>query len=160
MNGIQDEPGPDWPEVTIYTDGACQNNPGPGGWAAVLSFKHHSKELSGCEPLTTNNRMEMTAAVSALEALKRPCRVTLYSDSKYLIQGITTWVWNWQKKGWKTSGTKGGTQKDVLNRDLWEKLVKLVKEHQVTWEWVRGHAGHTENEQCDRLAKTAIGNCK
>jgi len=138
------------PKVTIYSDGSCEPNPGPGGWAALLRFEGHEKELSGSDPQTTNNRMELTAAVEALKALKRPCRVMLYTDSEYLKRGITEWLPRWQARNWRR---KGG---ELANVDLWQALAEAVQAHQIEWRWVRGHAGHTENERVDRLAKQAI----
>ena len=140
---------PDAPltQVEIYTDGACKGNPGPGGWGAVIRSGGHEKELSGGEPLTTNNRMEMMAALRALEALKRPCRVVLYTDSNYLKDGITKWVHGWQRNGWKTAD-----RKPVKNVEIWQALLEAAAPHQVDWRWVKGHAGHPENERADRLA--------
>ncbi len=140
----------DLPEVEIFTDGACKGNPGPGGWGAVLRFGTVEKEISGGEALTTNNRMEMMAAVEALDTLKRPCRVTLYTDSKYVMDGITKWVFGWQKNGWKTAD-----RKPVKNAEIWQALLKAAARHQVTWKWVKGHAGHPENERADQLACAA-----
>jgi ribonuclease HI len=137
--------------VYVFTDGACRGNPGPGGWGAVLRFGETERELFGAEPQTTNNRMEMTAAIRALEALKRPCRVELLTDSQYVKQGITTWLSGWKRRGWRSSN--GGP---VKNRDLWEELDALARRHQVEWFWVRGHTGHPENERADRLANRAI----
>lgn len=135
-------------EVQLFTDGACSGNPGPGGWGAILRYKGQEKELSGGEPMTTNNRMELLAAIEGLSALKQPCRVTLTSDSKYLVDAITKgWVYGWQKKGWKKSDNS-----PALNVDLWERLLPLLKYHEVEFVWVKGHAGHPENERCDRLA--------
>ncbi len=142
---------PDLPRVTIYTDGSCLGNPGPGGWGAILRFGRHEKELSGPDPDTTNNRMELTAAVEALNALTRPCRVDFYTDSKYLKHGITEWMVGWKARGWKTSNKKA-----VKNQDLWRALDHAIKPHQIEWHWVRGHAGHRENERVDRLARRAI----
>ncbi len=136
--------------VIIYTDGGCQPNPGTGGWAAILLYKGTVKELSGGERNTTNNRMELTAAVSALEALKRPCRVILHTDSQYLRLGITQWLPAWKRIGWKR---KDGPLK---NEDLWRKLDELTRRHDVEWRWVRGHAGDVYNERCDELASEAI----
>lgn len=139
------------PHVEIYTDGACLGNPGPGGWCAILRYGSHEKELSGGEAHTTNQRMELVAAIRGLEALNRPCRVTLYSDSAYLVNAFRQgWLDRWQRTGWRTRD-----KKDVENRDLWERLVELTRIHDVAWEKVRGHAGHEENERCDRLAKEA-----
>lgn len=137
--------------VEIFTDGSCKGNPGPGGWAALLKFKGHQKELSGAEPHTTNNRMEMTAAIMALEALKRPCRVRLMTDSEYLKKGITEWLQNWKKRNWLTSN-----KTPVKNDDLWRRLDQAANRHEVTWEWVKGHNGHLENELVDQLANSAI----
>ncbi|APL93176.1 ribonuclease H [Sphingobium sp. TA15] len=140
----------DLPQVEIFTDGACKGNPGPGGWGAVLRFGEKEKEISGGEAQTTNNRMEMMAAVQALETLKRPCRVTLHTDSKYVMDGITKWVFGWQKNGWKTAD-----RKPVKNAELWQELVRAAARHKVTWQWVKGHAGHPENERADQLACAA-----
>ncbi len=135
-------------KVEIFTDGACSGNPGKGGWAAVLRYNGQEKELFGGERETTNNRMELTAVIRALSALKEPCEVTLTSDSKYVIDAITKgWVYNWQKNGWRK-----GDKKPALNVDLWEQLLPLLKQHRVDFVWVRGHDGHPENERCDRLA--------
>ena len=139
------------PHVTIYTDGACSGNPGPGGWAALLKYGVHEKELTGSAPETTSNRMEMTAALEAVQALKQPCQVDFYTDSKYLRNGITQWLAGWKRKGWKTSA-----KKPVKNQDLWKALDEAIQEHQITWHWVRGHAGHRYNERVDRLARRAI----
>lgn len=139
------------PHVIIYTDGACQSNPGPGGWAALLKFGEHEKEITGSEPNTTNNRMELTAALEALNALKEPCQVDFYTDSEYLKKGITEWVANWKRKAWKTAA-----KKPVKNQDLWQALDRVVHQHQIKWHWLRGHAGHRENERVDRLARKAI----
>ena len=134
--------------VTVYTDGACSGNPGPGGWGAVLVYNGKEKELSGGEKSTTNNRMELMAAISALEALKEPCRVELYSDSKYLVDAIEkNWLENWIKRGWKKAD-----KSPVLNPDLWQRLIEASRPHQVIYHWVKGHAGHAYNERCDRLA--------
>ena len=134
--------------VEIYTDGACSGNPGPGGWGAVLIYGEHEKQLSGGEAETTNNRMELTAVLAALSLLKRPCSVTLTTDSKYVSDSVTKgWVYGWQKRGWKKSDGK-----PALNADLWEKLLPLLKTHEVKFVWIKGHAGHKYNEICDRLA--------
>lgn len=134
--------------VDIYTDGACRGNPGRGGWGAILVYEGHEKELSGGEPQTTNNRMELTAAIVALEALREPCEVTLYSDSKYMIDSITKgWAVSWRARGWKK-----GDKSPALNPDLWEKLLNLLEKHKVDFIWVRGHNGHAYNERCDALA--------
>ena len=143
--------------VIIHTDGGCIGNPGPGGWAAILQFGDHSKELVGRASHTTNNRMEMRAAIEALEALTRPCRVVIYTDSAYLRDGITKWVHNWQRKGWRTS-----TKQPVKNRDLWQRLLDAIERHQpaggVSWEWLKGHAGQEMNERADTLANEAARN--
>jgi ribonuclease HI len=137
--------------VKVYTDGACRGNPGPGGWGALLVAGGREKELWGGEPLTTNNRMELTAAIRALEALTRRCRVALYTDSQYLRNGIREWLPQWKTRGWKTAD-----KKPVKNRDLWERLDALVTDHDVEWHWVRGHAGHDGNERADALANRGI----
>ena len=137
-------------DVQIFTDGACKGNPGPGGWGVLLRKGTTERELSGAEPDTTNNRMEMTAAIEGLSALKRRCTVDLYTDSKYLIDGITKWLPGWQRRGWKTA-----SKKPVKNEDLWRKLAQLEAEHRITWHWVKGHAGHPENERADQLASDA-----
>ncbi|MDM7944880.1 MAG: ribonuclease HI [Oceanibaculum nanhaiense] len=139
------------PIVEIYTDGACSGNPGPGGWGAVLRYGKHEKDLSGAEPATTNNRMEMTAAIMALEALTRPSTVELYTDSTYLRDGILKWLPAWKKRGWLTAD-----KKPVKNVDLWQRLEAALVPHKVTWHWVKGHAGHPENERADKLATEAI----
>ncbi len=134
--------------VELFTDGACSGNPGPGGWGVVLRYNGHEKELSGGEKDTTNNRMELTAAIMGLSALKEPCEVRLVTDSKYVADGITKgWAESWRKNNWRKAD-----KKPALNPDLWEKLLDLIKEHNVTIEWVKGHAGHPENERCDQLA--------
>ena len=137
-------------QVEIFTDGACKGNPGPGGWGAVLRAGGNEKELSGHAPATTNNRMEMTAVIEALNALKGPCEVHLYTDSKYVIDGITKWIFGWQKNGWKNA-----QKKPVLNADLWQALLDAKRPHRVTWHWVKGHDGHPENERADQLASNA-----
>lgn len=137
--------------VEIFSDGACSGNPGPGGWGTILRFGGHEKELSGFDPETTNNRMELTGAIAGLEALSRPCRVELTTDSEYVKKGMTEWIDGWVKRGWKNS-----QKKPVANRDLWERLLELTQQHQVEWHWVRGHDGHEENERCDALARAAI----
>ncbi len=136
--------------VHIFTDGACLGNPGPGGWAALLRFGKHEKELVGAASLTTNNRMELRAAINALQALTRPCEVHLHTDSQYVRQGITKWVQNWQRNGWKTAN-----KKPVKNQDLWQALLQATAPHQLNWQWVKGHAGHEENERVDSLANEA-----
>jgi ribonuclease HI len=138
-------------EVEIYTDGACRGNPGPGGWAAVLRSQGRERILQGAEAQTTNNRMELTAAVRALSALTQPCRVILYTDSEYVQRGISEWLTAWKARGWKTANKKA-----VKNRDLWQQLDMAAARHQVEWRWVRGHAGNAGNEQVDRLANAAI----
>ena len=137
--------------VVIHTDGACSGNPGPGGWGAVLAYKGREKELSGGEALTTNNRMELMAAISALESLKRPCAVDLYTDSQYLRLGVTQWLPNWKARGWRTAD-----KKPVKNEDLWRRLDEAQARHQITWHWVKGHAGHAENERVDALARAGM----
>lgn len=138
-------------QVEIFTDGACSGNPGPGGWGALLRWNGVEKELSGAEPETTNNRMELTAAIKALEALGRPCRVALTTDSQYVKNGITEWLANWKRRGWRTAD-----KKPVKNVDLWQALDEAVARHDVDWHWVRGHDGHAENERADQLARAAI----
>ena len=137
--------------VVVHTDGACSGNPGPGGWGAILQSGDHQKQLKGGEPHTTNNRMELTAAIEALEALKKPCEVDLYTDSQYVRQGITGWIHGWKKNGWRTAD-----KKPVKNVDLWQRLAAALEPHQVEFLWVRGHAGHPENERADALARAAI----
>lgn len=138
-------------KVDIFCDGACSGNPGPGGFGIILRAGNREKELSGSDPHTTNNRMELLAAITALEALKKPCEVVLTTDSQYLVKGMTEWVRGWLKKGWKNS-----KKEDVLNRDLWERLLSLSAVHRIRWNWIRGHNGHQENERCDGLARQAI----
>jgi ribonuclease HI len=138
------------PLVEIATDGACKGNPGPGGWGAVLRFGKTEKELSGGELLTTNNRMELTAAIEALNALKRPCRVKLSTDSRYVMDGLTRWLKGWQRNGWKTSD-----KKPVKNADLWQALIAAAAPHRIEWTWVKGHDGHPDNERADKLASDA-----
>jgi ribonuclease HI len=138
------------PQVEIFTDGACKGNPGPGGWGALLRMGAHEKELAGGEPNTTNNRMELTAALQGLNALTRPCRVTLYTDSRYVMDGLTKWIHGWQKNGWKTAD-----KKPVKNADLWQELLAAAHPHRIDWRWVKGHAGHPENERVDKLASDA-----
>jgi ribonuclease HI len=139
------------PRVIIHTDGACSGNPGPGGWGAILSFGDREKELKGSEAHTTNNRMELMGAIAALEALKRPCSVDLYTDSQYLRGGITGWINGWKRNGWRTAD-----KKPVKNVDLWQRLDAALKQHDVRWHWVQGHAGHAMNERADQLARDAI----
>lgn len=134
-------------QVEIFTDGACKGNPGPGGWGALLRMGRHEKELRGREGDTTNNRMEMTAVIRALEALKEPCEIALYSDSKYVIDGITKWVHGWKKRGWINAA-----KKPVANADLWHDLIEQAARHTISWNWVRGHNGHEENERVDQIA--------
>jgi ribonuclease HI len=135
----------------IYTDGACRGNPGPGGWGAILRYNGQEKTLYGAETMTTNNRMELMAAIQALESLRRPCKVRLTTDSQYVQKGITEWLGNWKRRGWKTAA-----KKPVKNVDLWMRLDAAVAEHDIRWEWVRGHSGHPENELADMLANQAI----
>ncbi|WP_088307153.1 ribonuclease HI [Novosphingobium sp. B 225] len=137
-------------KVEIFTDGACKGNPGPGGWGAVLRSGAHEKEMSGREAATTNNRMEMTAVIEGLNALKAPSDVQLYTDSRYVIDGITKWIFGWQKNGWINS-----QKKPVLNADLWQALLEAKRRHKITWHWVKGHDGHPENERADKLASDA-----
>jgi ribonuclease HI len=139
------------PKVIIATDGACKGNPGPGGWGAVIRMGGHERELSGGEAATTNNRMELTAAIRALEALKRPCHVVLTTDSRYVMDGLTKWIHGWKRNGWKTAD-----RKPVKNADLWQELVKAAERHRVDWQWVKGHDGHPDNEHADRLACDAV----
>jgi ribonuclease HI len=139
------------PDVEIFTDGACSGNPGPGGWGAILRYGEVERELSGGDPATTNNRMELMAAIAALEALKRGCRVRLYTDSQYVRDGITRWVHAWKARNWRTADKKA-----VKNVDLWQRLEQAANGHDVEWLWVRGHAGHPENERADLLARSAI----
>ena len=137
--------------VEIFTDGACSGNPGPGGWGAILRYGDTEKELSGGEAETTNNRMELTAAIEALNALKRPCQIVLTTDSTYVKDGITSWIDGWKKRGWKNS-----QKKPVKNEDLWKALDEARSRHTVEWKWVKGHVGHAENERCDELARNAM----
>lgn len=139
--------------VEIFCDGACSGNPGPGGYGAILRYQGRTKEISGGEAATTNNRMELTAAITALRQLTRPCRVILTTDSQYLVKGMTEWIGGWQRKGWQNS-----KKEPVVNRDLWEKLLELAERHSIEWIWVRGHNGHSENERCDALAREAVAN--
>ena len=138
-------------KVAIWTDGACSGNPGPGGWGAVLTYDGHEKDLCGGEQLTTNNRMELTAAIMALEALKRPCEIDLHTDSQYVKGGVTGWINGWKRNGWKTAD-----KKPVKNVDLWQRLDEAAKRHQVTWHWVKGHAGNEMNERADELARQGM----
>lgn len=139
------------PHIEAYTDGACSGNPGPGGWGAIIQYQGLEQDLSGAEPLTTNNRMEMSAAIGVLEALPHPSKVELFTDSQYLRDGITRWMANWKKNGWKTSDNK-----PVKNQDLWLRLDELTSTHQINWHWVKGHSGHPQNERADALARNAI----
>lgn len=138
-------------DIHIYTDGACRGNPGPGGWGALLICGSKQKALNGAEALTTNNRMELLAVIKALEALTKPCKAILTSDSKYVLQGITEWMDGWKKRGWKTAG-----KHPVKNQDLWEQLDRLNQIHKIDWRWIKGHSGHPENERVDQLANEAI----
>lgn len=141
--------------VEIFTDGACSGNPGPGGYGAVLKYDQHIKEISGCEPMTTNNRMEMMAVIKALRQLKRPCKIRVVSDSKYVVMGMTKWIHGWIKRNWINS-----QKRPVLNRELWEELLRLSRVHQIEWEWIKGHNGYPDNERCDQLARDAIKDCR
>ena len=143
------------PHVVIYTDGACSGNPGPGGWGAILMSGPHRKELSGGEAPSTNNRMELMAAISALEALKKPSDVTLYTDSKYVQDGIKSWIHGWKRRGWTTAD-----KKPVKNVELWKRLDEASKRHKIDWQWVKGHAGDTENERADELAREGLQKAK
>lgn len=138
-------------QVEAYTDGGCKGNPGPGGWGVLLRYGSTEKELKGSEPDTTNNRMELMAAIMAFETLKRPCQVAITTDSQYVKNGVTQWLLGWKKKGWKTAANK-----PVKNQDLWQRLDKALSGHQVEWCWVKGHSGHAENERVDELANEAI----
>ncbi len=138
-------------EIKIYTDGACRGNPGPGGWGVVLTYGKHEKCLCGGELKTTNNRMELMAAIKGLQALTRRCEVDLYTDSQYVRKGITEWIVNWKRNGWKTAG-----KKPVKNADLWQELSTQTEKHQVNWHWVKGHAGHPGNEKADQLANNGV----
>jgi len=141
--------------VIIYTDGACKGNPGPGGWGVILAYKGKEKELHGGEALTTNNRMELMAAIKALEELSRPCEVVLNTDSKYVLQGITEWLPNWKKRGWKTAA-----KKPVKNEDLWRRLDQALIQHKVQWQWIKGHSGDPGNDRADQLANLGIESLK
>jgi len=140
-------------QVEIFTDGACRGNPGPGGWGALMRFNNTEKTLYGAEPDTTNNRMEMTAVIEALRALTRPCVVAVTTDSTYVKKGITEWIQNWKKRGWKTA-----SKQPVKNADLWQTMDELAQKHEISWHWVKGHSGHAENEKADELANLAIDN--
>jgi ribonuclease HI len=152
MTGHQTHPPK--PFVEIYTDGACKGNPGPGGYGAILKFGERTKEISGCSPSTTNNRMEMKAVIEALRRLKKPCHLKIVTDSRYVMMGITSWLPGWLKRNWQNA-----QKKPVLNRDLWEELLRLSRSHHIQWAWVKGHDGHPENERCDELAKKALKDC-
>jgi len=141
--------------VDIFTDGACSGNPGPGGYGAILRYGEVTREISGCEPDTTNNRMEMTAVIEALRQLKRPCSIRIYTDSTYVMRGMTEWVPRWIQRQWINS-----QKRPVVNRDLWERLLSLSRPHHIEWNWVRGHQGHLENERCDALAREALEQCR
>jgi ribonuclease HI len=141
--------------VVIYTDGACSGNPGPGGWGAILTYGDSCKEISGGEAQTTNNRMELMAAISALDALKKPSRVELHTDSQYVMKGITQWIHGWKKNGWKTAD-----KKPVKNAELWQRLDEARRVHDIDWRWVKGHAGHAENERADELARMGMAEFK
>ncbi len=143
------------PQVTIFTDGACKGNPGPGGWGAILMSNGHEKELYGYEPQTTNNRMEMMGAIAALEALKKPCDVSMNVDSQYVLQGMTEWIRGWKARGWKTAD-----KKPVKNDDLWKRLDAACAPHKIKWTWVKGHAGHEYNERADQLANKGISEAR
>jgi ribonuclease HI len=142
----------DKPDVEMFTDGACSGNPGPGGWGAILRMGEREKELSGGEPATTNNRMELMGVISGLEALKRPCKIRLHTDSKYVLDGATKWIHGWKKNGWRTAD-----KKPVKNVELWQRLDAARATHKIDWIWVKGHSGHAENERADELARLAIG---
>jgi ribonuclease HI len=148
-------PAPSVQHVVVHTDGACSGNPGPGGWGAILQWGDQQRELKGGEAHTTNNRMELTAAIMALEALKRPCTVDIHTDSEYLRQGVTGWIHNWKRNGWKTAD-----RKPVKNVDLWQRLEAALAHHKINWHWVRGHSGHDLNERADELARAAIAEIK
>jgi ribonuclease HI len=145
---------PEGRAIEIFSDGACSGNPGPGGWGAILKHGDTVKEISGWKRETTNNRMELTAVIEALRLVKRPCRIRVVTDSNYVVKGMSEWVPQWVRKNWLTSG-----RKPVLNRDLWGTLITLSRPHEIAWEWIRGHAGHKENERCDQLARDAIREC-
>jgi ribonuclease HI len=137
-------------EVTLYSDGCALGNPGPGGWAAILEYKGVEKEVTGGEPMATNNQAEMKAVIAGLKALKKPCKVKVVSDSQYVIKGMTEWVQGWQRRGWRNAAGE-----PVKNKELWEELLEAARPHTITWQWVKGHAGHHFNERCDQLAKAA-----
>ena len=141
----------DQPDVEMFTDGACSGNPGPGGWGAILRMGDREKELSGGEPATTNNRMELMGVISGLEALKRPCKIRLHTDSKYVLDGATKWIHGWKKNGWRTAD-----KKPVKNVELWQRLDAARAHHKIDWIWVKGHSGHAENERADELARLEV----
>jgi len=141
-------------KVVVHTDGACRGNPGPGGWAAILQWDRHTKEITGAEKATTNNRMELTAAIEALRALKHPCKVELWTDSSYMSKGFMEWMPKWKANGWQRR--EGKKRKPVMNLDLWQELDRLGRQHRVNFHWLRGHSGHKLNERCDELAERAI----
>ena len=147
---MQEAPGGLMKKVKVITDGSCLGNPGRGGWAAILRYNHHSKEIWGCESHTTNNRMELTAAIEALRALREPCEVEVVTDSEYLKNGITSWIKGWKRNGWKTS-----QKKPVVNQDLWQALDEQTARHTLSWAWTKGHANHKDNNRCDELAQQA-----
>lgn len=151
MSGLTDKANKAQDTVVVYTDGACSGNPGPGGWGAILQFGDKEKEISGGEKNTTNNRMELMAAISALNTLKRSCPVKVYTDSSYVKDGITKWIHGWKKNGWKTAA-----RKPVKNAELWQQLLDALASHEVEWHWVKGHAGHPENERADELARKGM----
>jgi ribonuclease HI len=151
MSAADKEAAPDPTPVVVHTDGACSGNPGPGGWGTILAYGTTRKELSGGEPVTTNNRMELMAAIIALETLKRPCRVELHTDSNYLKDGITKWIHGWKRNGWLTAN-----KKPVKNAELWQRLDKAIKGHKIEWHWVKGHAGDPDNERADELAREGM----
>tara|TARA_X000000368_G_scaffold136906_1_gene107556 strand:- start:156 stop:599 length:444 start_codon:yes stop_codon:yes gene_type:complete len=140
-------------KVQIFTDGACKGNPGPGGWGAILRFQDNEKEINGYKPLTTNNIMELMAVIESLKAISKPFEIVITTDSKYVKNGITSWIHNWKKNGWKTAA-----KKPVKNKELWIELDHLIQKHNVSWKWVKGHSGHIENERADELANEAISN--
>ena len=142
-------------QVILFTDGACSGNPGLGGWGAILRYKDVEKEISGSQEATTNNRMELTAVLQALQLLKEPCEVQIYTDSQYVMKGAEEWLFGWAKNGWRTAD-----KKPVKNSDLWQELYCLQKKHVLHWHWVKGHAGHSENERCDLMARNAIENLR
>ncbi len=140
--------------VKIFTDGACCGNPGPGGYGAILKYGQEIKEISGCESETTNNRMEMMAVIEALGQIKRPCKIRVFTDSNYVVKGMTEWIQGWIKRNWLNA-----QKQPVKNRDLWEDLLRLSAAHKIQWQWIKGHSGHPENERCDQIARDAIKNC-